>query len=86
MRDSQEAIKRLQEDLKLSQVQEERLKEETGLLRNEVAQLKGVIEEGNRSRDILVRELSRAKEVEAERVREVESKGLAEVKLQERLT
>jgi len=86
VRDSQEAIKRLQEDLKLSQVQEERLKEETGLLRNEVAQLKGVIEEGNRSRDILVRELSRAKEVEAERVREVESKGLAEVKLQERLT
>jgi energy-converting hydrogenase A subunit M len=81
VRDSQETIKRLQEDLKLSQVQEERLKEETGLLRNEVAQLKGVIEEGNRSRDILVRELSRAKEVEAERVREVESKGLAEVKL-----
>jgi hypothetical protein len=55
------------------------------LLRTEVASLKGVIEEGDRSREILVRELARQKDAESERVREVEAKREAEIRLQERL-
>ena len=55
------------------------------MLRSEVSQLKGVIEEGDRSREILVRELAKQKEVENERVREVDLRREAEVKLAERL-
>ena len=66
-------------------VKEERAAEEAALLRSEVSQLKGVIEEGDRSREILVRELAKQKEVENERVREVDLRREAEVKLAERL-
>jgi Asp-tRNA(Asn)/Glu-tRNA(Gln) amidotransferase B subunit len=55
-------------------------------LRAEVSTLKGVIEEGDRSREVLVRELSRQKEQEQDKLREAEQKREGQIKLQERMT
>jgi len=62
LKDRDEAIKKASEDLQLSKLQEDRAREEAEILRTEAAQLKGIIEEGDRSREILVRELARQKE------------------------
>ena len=84
LKDRDDTIKRASEDFQLSKLQEERAREEAEILRTEVAQLKGIIEEGDRSREILVRELARQKEQENERIRENDARKDAEVKLQER--
>lgn len=72
IRDNQEALKKLRDELELARLQEKRLKEESNLHKTELAQLRGIIDEGDRSREILIRELARAKEQESERIRETE--------------
>jgi hypothetical protein len=54
-------------------------------LRAEVSTLKGVIDEGDRSRDVLVRELTRQKEQEQDKLREADQRRDGQIKLQERL-
>ena len=51
-----------------------------------MATLKGVIEEGDRSRDVLLRELSRQKEQEQDKLRDAEQRREGSIKLQERMT
>jgi len=55
-------------------------------MRTEVATLKGVIDEGDRSRDVLLRELSRQKEQEQDKLRDAEQRREGSIKLQERMT
>jgi len=50
-------------------------------MRTEVATLKGVIEEGDRSRDVLLRELSRQKEQEQDKLRDAEQRREGSIKL-----
>ena len=58
------SVKKLSEDLHSAKVAEQRARDEAKLLRVEVSTLKGVIDEGDRSREVLVRELTRQKEQE----------------------
>ena len=51
-----------------------------------MATLKGVIDEGDRSRDVLLRELSRQKEQEQDKLRDAEQRREGSIKLQERMT
>jgi len=53
-------------------------------LKSEVALLKGVIEEGDRSRELLMRELARQREEEEARRREETQKREAQMKIGER--
>ncbi len=59
VREREEQIKKSKDEIETSKLLEERAREESLLLRSEVAQLKGMIDEGDRSRDLLVRELAR---------------------------
>lgn len=81
MRELQAQGKKAEEELEAARLLHGRASDEAAALRSEVAQLRGVIEEGDRSREILVRELARQKEVEADRVRDSEARREAELKL-----
>ncbi len=47
--------------------------------------MKATVAETDKSRDLIFRELSNTKDVEAERIRQQETKAQAELKMQERL-
>lgn len=85
VREAKELAKKVAEEAKMAAIAEKRASEEAALLRTEVSTLKGVIEESDRSREQLLRELSRQKDSEQDRLREVDARREAEVKLQERL-
>ncbi len=85
LRGEQETVKKLAEDAKLGKLVEMRLTEEAGVLKQELAQLKGTLEEADRTREMLMRELTRQKDTEVERMRDIEHKKDAEGKLQERM-
>jgi hypothetical protein len=59
LRAEQEASKKLAEDAKIAKVIETRLSEEAAVLRQEIGVLKGNIEEADRTREMLMRELTR---------------------------
>lgn len=86
VKDNMEQAIRYKEELDIAKLHEQRLSEECNQIRKEAATLKGIIEEGDRSRDILVRELSRQKESDNERVRDTDARKDAEINMQERLS
>lgn len=47
--------------------------------------MKGRINEGDKSRDILIRELARQKELESEKIRELDLKREVDIKLLEKV-
>ncbi len=73
------------EEMKLARLVESRLSEEAAGLKQEVAQLKGALEESDRTREMLMRELTRQKDTEVERMRDIQNKRDAEAKMQERI-
>ncbi len=73
------------EEMKLARLVESRLSEEAAGLKHEVAQLKGALEESDRTREMLMRELTRQKDTEVERMRDIQNKRDAEAKMQERI-
>ena len=52
-------MKKLNEDLKLQKLLETRLTEEAVVIKQELSQLKGSLEESDRTREMLMRELTR---------------------------
>jgi len=52
-------VKKLSEDLKLQKLLETRLTEEATVMKQELAALKGSLEESDRTREMLMRELTR---------------------------
>jgi hypothetical protein len=52
-------VKKLTEDLKLQKLLESRLSDEAVLMKQELASLKGSLEESDRTREMLMRELTR---------------------------
>ena len=59
LRQEQDAVKKLSEDLKLQKLLETRLTEEATVMKKELATLKGSLEESDRTREMLMRELTR---------------------------
>jgi len=59
LRQEQESVKKLNEDLKLQKLMESRLSEEATVMKQELATLKGSLEESDRTREMLMRELTR---------------------------
>ena len=59
LRQEQDAVKKLSEDLKLQKLLETRLTEEATVMKQELAALKGSLEESDRTREMLMRELTR---------------------------
>ena len=71
LRQEQDAVKKLSEDLKLQKLLETRLTEEATVMKQELAALKGSLEESDRTREMLMRELTRQKDTEVERMRDI---------------
>ena len=71
LRQEQDAVKKLSEDLKLQKLLETRLTEEATVMKQELATLKGSLEESDRTREMLMRELTRQKDTEVERMRDI---------------
>ena len=86
VKELQNTAKKASEELSIARVAEQRASDESKLMRAEVATLKGVIEEGDRSREVLLRELSRQKEQEQDKLRDAEQRREGSIKLQERMT
>jgi hypothetical protein len=64
---------------------ESRLTEEAVVMKQELATLKGSLEESDRTREMLMRELTRQKDTEVERMRDIQNKRDAEAKMQEKI-
>lgn len=71
LKQEQDAVKKLSEDLKLQKLLETRLTEEATVMKQELATLKGSLEESDRTREMLMRELTRQKDTEVERMRDI---------------
>ena len=85
LRQEQDSVKKLNEDLKLQKLMESRLTEEAVVMKQELATLKGSLEESDRTREMLMRELTRQKDTEVERMRDIQNKRDAEAKMQEKI-
>ena len=85
LRQEQDSVKKLNEDLKLQKLMESRLTEEGVVMKQELATLKGSLEESDRTREMLMRELTRQKDTEVERMRDIQNKRDAEAKMQEKI-
>ena len=85
LRQEQDSVKKLNEDLKLQKLMETRLTEEAVVMKQELATLKGSLEESDRTREMLMRELTRQKDTEVERMRDIQNKRDAEAKMQEKI-